>query len=213
MNGKIASVDALEILDSRGNPTLRVSVELRGGMRSSASVPSGASTGEHEALELRDNDPKRHGGKGVQRAAANVTDIIAPKLIGLAATRQREIDGLLIDLDGTEDKSRLGANAILGVSMAAARAAAKSVGQSLHSYLGGTDARRLPVPMMNVINGGAHADNSLDFQEFMLVPHGAPTFAEALRYGSEVFHALKTLLTKLGHVTSVGQRRGLRLDR
>ena len=208
MSGRIASIDAMEILDSRGNPTLRVFVELRSGVRASASVPSGASTGAHEALELRDGDPKRYGGKGVQHAAANVTNIIAPKLIGFDATRQREIDGFLIDLDGTKDKSRLGANAILGVSMAVARAAANSVRQSLYSYLGGTDARRLPVPMMNVINGGAHADNSLDFQEFMLVPHGAPTFAEALRYGSEVFHALRALLRKQGHVTSVGDEGG-----
>lgn len=208
MNGRIASVSAMEILDSRGNPTLRVFVELRGGVRASASVPSGASTGANEALELRDADPKRYSGKGVRHAIANVTDIIAPKLIGFAATRQREIDRLLIDLDGTEDKSRLGANAILGVSMAIARAAANSVGQPLYRYLAGVDARRLPVPMMNVINGGAHADNSLDFQEFMLVPHGAPTFAEAVRYGSEVFHALKALLTRLGHVTSVGDEGG-----
>lgn len=208
MNGRIASVSAMEILDSRGNPTLRVFVELHGGVRASASVPSGASTGANEALELRDADPKRYSGKGVRHAIANVTDIIAPKLIGFAATRQREIDRLLIDLDGTEDKSRLGANAILGVSMAIARAAANSVGQPLYRYLAGVDARRLPVPMMNVINGGAHADNSLDFQEFMLVPHGAPTFAEAVRYGSEVFHALKALLTRLGHVTSVGDEGG-----
>jgi enolase len=208
MNGRIASVSAIEILDSRGNPTLRVFVELRGGVRASASVPSGASTGAHEALELRDGDPKRYGGKGVRHAIANVTDIIAPKLVGFTATRQREIDGLLIDLDGTKDKSRLGANAILGVSMAVARAAANSVGQPLYRYLGAADARRLPVPMMNVINGGAHADNSLDFQEFMLVPHGAPTFAEAVRYGSEVFHALKALLSKLGYTTSVGDEGG-----
>jgi enolase len=208
MNGRIASVDALEILDSRGNPTLKVSVALRGGIHANASVPSGASTGAHEALELRDGDPKRYGGKGVQRAAANVREVIAPKLIGFAVTRQREIDEFLIDLDGTKDKSRLGANAILGVSMAVARAAANSVGQPLYGYLGGRDVRHLPVPMMNVINGGAHANNSLDFQEFMLVPHGAPTFADALRYGSEVFHALKALLGKLGHITSVGDEGG-----
>jgi enolase len=208
MNDRIASVDAMEILDSRGNPTLRVFVGLRGGIRASASVPSGASTGAHEALELRDSDPKRYGGKGVQRAAANVTGIIAPELVGLAATRQREIDRFLIDLDSTKDKSRLGANAILGVSMAVARAAANFIGQPLYNYLGGVDARRLPIPMMNVINGGAHTDNSLDFQEFMLVPHGAPTFAEAMRYGSEVFHALKMLLRKQGHVTSVGDEGG-----
>ncbi|MGP8230854.1 MAG: phosphopyruvate hydratase [Steroidobacteraceae bacterium] len=208
MNGRIASLGALEILDSRGNPSLRVFVELHGGTRATASVPSGASTGTHEALELRDGDPDRYGGKGVRRAIANVTDIIGPKLIGFAVTRQRDIDKLLIEIDGTHDKSRLGANAILGVSMAVARAAANSVGQPLYSYLGGIEARRLPIPMMNVINGGTHADNSLDFQEFMLVPHGAPTFAEAIRYGAEVFHALKALLGKLGHVTSVGDEGG-----
>jgi enolase len=208
MNSRIASVSAMEILDSRGNPTLRVFVELGSGACVSASVPSGASTGAHEALELRDGDPKRYGGKGVRHAIANITDIIAPKLTGFAATRQNEIDELLIDIDGTKDKSRLGANAMLGVSMAVARAAANSAGQPLYSYLGGNDARCLPVPMMNVINGGTHADNSLDFQEFMLVPHGAPTFAEAVRYGSEVFHVLKVLLSKLGHVTSVGDEGG-----
>ncbi len=208
MNGRIASLGAVEILDSRGNPTLKVFVELHGGTRASAAVPSGASTGVHEALELRDGDPSRYGGKGVRRAIANISEIIAPKVIGISATRQRDIDGLLIELDGTKDKSRLGANAILGVSMAIARAAAKSSGQPLYSYLGGIDARRLPVPMMNVINGGAHADNSLDFQEFMLVPHGAPTFAEALRYGAEIFQALKTLLAKMGYVTSVGDEGG-----
>jgi enolase 1/2/3 len=212
MNGRIASVDAMEILDSRGNPTLRVFVELRGGVRAGASVPSGASTGAHEALELRDGDPKRYGGKGVQHAVTNVTNVIAPKLIGFAATRQREIDGFLIDLDGTKDKSRLGANAILGVSMAVARAAASSVGQPLYSYLGGVDARRLPVPMMNVINGGAHADNSLDFQEFMLAvrvgglsrsqggPHQAGTPHERRRRRRLCSEAAR-------------QRRGLRLDR
>lgn len=208
MNGRIVAVAAAEILDSRGNPTLKVFVELHGGTRASASVPSGASTGAHEALELRDGDTHRYGGKGVRRAIANIADVIAPRLVGIAATRQRDIDRLLIELDGTKDKSRLGANAILGVSMAIARAAAKSSGQPLYSYLGGIDTRRLPVPMMNVINGGAHADNSLDFQEFMLVPHGAPTFAEAVRYGAEIFQALKTLLGKLGHATSVGDEGG-----
>jgi len=208
MNGKIASVHAIEILDSRGNPTLKVFIDLHGGTRASASVPSGASTGMHEALELRDGDESRYGGKGVRRAIANISQIIAPKLIGIAATRQRDIDKMLIELDGTKGKSKLGANAILGVSMAVARAAAKSVGQPLYSYLGGIGARRLPVPMLNVINGGAHADNSLDFQEFMLVPHGAPTFAEAMRYGAEVFHALRGLLGKSGHVTSVGDEGG-----
>ena len=208
MNDRIASVGAMEILDSRGNPSLRVFADLDDGTRASASVPSGASTGTHEALELRDGDPKRYGGKGVRRAIVSVTDMIAPKLVGMAATRQRDIDKLLIDIDGTKDKSRLGANALLGVSMVVARAAAKSVGQPLYSYLGGIEACRLPVPMMNVINGGTHADNSLDFQEFMLLPHGAPTFAEALRYGAEIFQSLKTLLQKLGHVTSVGDEGG-----
>lgn len=208
MNGRIASIGAVEILDSRGNPTLKAFVELHGGVRASASVPSGASTGAHEAVELRDGDANRYGGRGVRRAIANITDIIAPKLIGIAATRQRDIDRRMIELDGTGNKSRLGANAILGVSMAVARAAAKSCGQPLYSYLGGIDVHRLPVPMMNVINGGAHADNSLDFQEFMLVPHGAPTFAEALRYGAEIFQALKTLLGKMGYVTSVGDEGG-----
>ena len=208
MNARIASLGAMEILNSRGNPTLRVFAELQGGIRSSASVPSGASTGAHEALELRDGDPTRYGGRGVMRAIANVTDIIAPKLVGLDATGQGDIDRILIETDGTEDKSRLGANAILGVSMAIARAAAASIGQPLYLYLGSVETRRLPVPMMNVINGGAHADNSLDFQEFMLVPHGAPTFAEATRYGAEVFHALKTLLGKSGYATSVGDEGG-----
>ncbi len=208
MNARIASLDAMEILDSRGNPTLRVFAELQGGIRSSASVPSGASTGAYEALELRDGDPTRYGGRGVKRAIANVTDIIAPKLVGLDATGQRDIDRILIETDGTEDKSGLGANAILGVSMAVARAAAVSIGQPLYRYLGGSETRRLPVPMMNVINGGAHADNSLDFQEFMLVPHGAPTFAEAMRYSAEVFHALKAILGKSGYATSVGDEGG-----
>lgn len=208
MNGRIASLGAFEILDSRGNPTLKVVIELHGGVRASASVPSGASTGAHEAVELRDGDPKRYGGKGVRRAIAHISDIIAPSLIGTSATRQRDIDRRMIELDGTKNKSKLGANAILGVSMAVARAAARSTRQPLYAYLGGIDVRRLPVPMMNVINGGAHADNSLDFQEFMLVPHGAPTFAEALRYGAEIFKALKALLDKLGHVTSVGDEGG-----
>lgn len=208
MNGRIASLRALEVLDSRGSPTLKVFVELGGGARASAAVPSGASTGAFEALELRDGDPSRYGGRGVRRAIANISEIIAPKVIGIPATRQRDVDALLIDLDGTKDKSCLGANAILGVSMAIARAGAKSSGQPLYSYLASIDAHRLPVPMMNVINGGAHADNSLDFQEFMVVPHGAPTFAEALRYGAEIFHALKVLLGKMGYATSVGDEGG-----
>jgi enolase len=204
----IAAVEALEILDSRGNPTVRVAVKLADGQRTVASVPSGASTGEHEALELRDHDPDRYGGKGVRRAVANVNDVIGPAIAGLDPTRQPDIDRLMIGLDGTADKSRLGANAILGVSMAVARAGAGVMGLPLYLYLGGPGASRLPVPMMNVINGGSHADNSLDFQEFMLVPHGAPTFAEALRYGAETFHALKSLLKKRGYATSVGDEGG-----
>jgi enolase len=208
MRDAIASLDALEILDSRGNPTLKVFVELEDGTRAGASVPSGASTGAHEAIELRDGDPRRYEGKGVRRAIANVTEIIRPKLIGYAAAQQREVDNLLIQIDGTADKSRLGANAILGVSMAVARAAASARRRPLYRHLIDSEIYSLPVPMMNVINGGAHADNSLDFQEFMLVPHGAPSFAEAIRYGSEVFHALRTLLKKSGHSTSVGDEGG-----
>jgi enolase len=208
MSDLIAALDALEILDSRGNPTLRVFVQLEGGIRVSASVPSGASTGANEAVELRDGDERRYGGKGVRRAVENVTEVIAPKLVGCVATSQREIDNLLIEMDGTKDKSRLGANAILGVSMAVARAAASVRCQPLYQSLATTGIRRLPVPMMNVINGGAHADNSLDFQEFMLVPHGAPSFAEAMRYGSEVFQALKAILKRSGHSTGVGDEGG-----
>jgi enolase len=208
MGRRIASLEAMEILDSRGNPTLRVCVELDNHRRVAASVPSGASTGKHEARELRDYDPARYGGKGVLRAVMSVTEEIAPKLIGSDPARQGEIDHLLIELDGTEDKSRLGANAIVGVSMAVARAGAESAGLPLYRHLGGDAASRLPIPMMNVINGGAHADNSIDFQEFMLVPHGAPTFAEAMRYGAEIFQALKTLLRKRGYVTNVGDEGG-----
>lgn len=208
MGSKIAAVDAIEILDSRGNPTLRVSIELNDGRRATASVPAGASTGEHEAHELRDGDPARYNGKGVLRAVDNVARIISAEIAGFDPARQRDIDQIMVELDGTENKSRLGANAILGVSMAVARAAADVAGLPLYRYLGGPDARRMPVPMMNVINGGTHADNSLDFQEFMLVPHGAPTFAEALRYGSETFHTLKALLGKIGYATSVGDEGG-----
>ena len=208
MNDQVAALSAMEILDSRGNPTLKVFVDLRGGVRASASVPSGASTGAHEAIELRDGDPKRFAGKGVRRAIAAVTEVIAPKLVGISAARQSDIDKLLIGLDGTKDKSRLGANAILGVSMAVARAAAAVEGRPLYAYLSRVAPNRLPVPMMNVINGGAHADNSLDFQEFMLVPHGAPSFAEALRYGAEIFQALRTRLGKSGYSTGVGDEGG-----
>ena len=205
---KIASIVAHEILDSRGNPTLRVHVALDDETRVAASVPSGASTGANEAVELRDGNLARYGGKGVLKATANVNDVIAPKLIGADPTRQGEIDALRIALDGMPNKAKLGANAILGVSMAVARAAAQSVGLPLYAYLGGPGATRLPVPMMNILNGGKHADNSVDFQEFMVMPIGAPTFAEALRYGAETFHALATILKKKGYATSVGDEGG-----
>ena len=208
MGSKIAAVRALEILDSRGNPTVRVHVTLDQGILASASVPSGASTGENEALELREGDKKRYGGKGVLKAVANVNEKIAPKLVGMDPARQAEIDRLMIDLDGTPTKSKLGANAILGVSMAVARAAAMAAELPLYAYLGGTGAVRLPVPMMNILNGGKHADNSVDFQEFMVMPVGAPSFAEALRYGAETFHTLKGILHKQGYATSVGDEGG-----
>lgn len=208
MGRKITSVRALEILDSRGNPTVRVHVTLDDGVTASASVPSGASTGENEALELRDEDEKRYGGNGVLKAVANVNERIAPKLIGKDSARQAEIDRLMIDLDDTPTKSSLGANAILGVSMAVARAAAIAAGLPLYAYLGGTGAVRLPVPMMNILNGGKHADNSVDLQEFMVMPIGAPNFAEALRYGAETFHALKKILHSYKYATSVGDEGG-----
>lgn len=208
MKRRIAAVSALEILDSRGNPTVRVHVTLDNGIKASASVPSGASTGENEALELRDGDKRRYGGKGVLKAVANVNDIIAPKLLGLDPARQAEIDRMMIDLDGTPTKSKLGANAILGVSMAVARAAAMAAGLPLYAYLGGTGAVRLPVPQMNILNGGKHADNSVDFQEFMAMPIGAPNFAEALRYVAETFHALKKILHDREYATSVGDEGG-----
>jgi enolase len=208
MGDTIAAVRALEILDSRGNPTVRVQVILTSGVTASASVPSGASTGENEALELRDGDKKRYGGKGVLKAIANVNGAIASALTGWDPARQAEIDRLLIELDGTPTKANLGANAILGVSMAVARAAAMRAGLPLYAYLGGPGAVRLPVPMMNILNGGKHADNSVDFQEFMVMPVGAPTFAEALRYGAETFHALKGILHKKGYATSVGDEGG-----
>jgi enolase len=208
MAGKITAVRALEILDSRGNPTVRVFIELSDEVTVSASVPSGASTGENEAIELRDGDTRRYLGKGVLKAVANVNETIAPNLVGLKATEQAAIDRLMIDLDGTANKSRLGANAILGVSMAVARAAAASLGIPLYRYLGGTTARRIPVPAMNIINGGAHADNSVDIQEFMAVPLGAPTFAEGLRAVAETFHTLKKILKSRGLATGVGDEGG-----
>jgi len=208
VTARIQAITALEILDSRGFPTVRVNVVLDNGIVGTASVPSGASTGENEATELRDNDPGRYGGKGVRRAVTNVESEIGPALTGFDPSHQAKIDRLMIELDGTDNKSRLGANAILGVSQAVARAAAQSRSLPLYTYLGGVGALRLPVPMMNVINGGKHADSSLDFQEFMIMPRGAPTFAEALRYGAETFQALKKLLHGKGYATSVGDEGG-----
>jgi enolase len=204
----IYDVFAREVLDSRGNPTVEVEVVLESGATGRAIVPSGASTGEREALELRDGDPKRYKGKGVQKAVDNVNDTIAPKLEGCDALSQPYIDNLLIELDGTENKTNLGANALLGVSMATARAAAEYIGLSLYQYIGGIRARELPVPMMNVINGGAHAQNSLDIQEFMIVPVGTDSFREAIRMGVEVFHTLKGVLKDKGYSTGVGDEGG-----
>ncbi|MGB3212158.1 MAG: phosphopyruvate hydratase [Desulforhopalus sp.] len=208
MKDTITAVGGMEILDSRGNPTVRVFVELNDGTKVSASVPSGASTGENEAIELRDGNKDRYLGKGVLQAVDNVNTIISPALIGMPASEQVTIDYKMLELDGTDNKSNLGANAILGVSMAVARAAAKSVGLPLYRYLGGAGARRVPVPAMNIINGGAHADNSVDIQEFMAVPVGAPTFGEGLRYVAETFHVLKKLLKERGLATSVGDEGG-----
>ena len=205
---EIIDVFAREVLYSRGNPTVEVEVMLEDGSTGRAIVPSGASTGKFEALELRDGDKKRYLGKGVLKAVENVNEVIAPKLLGLNAYDQVYIDNVLLELDGTENKSKLGANAILGVSMAVARAAANSLQLPLYKYLGGVNAKVLPVPLMNVINGGAHADNNLDIQEFMIVPAGAPSFREALRYGAETFHALKKILKEAGHVTAVGDEGG-----
>ena len=204
----MASVRALEILDSRGNPTLRAYVTLENGLVASASVPSGASTGENEACELRDDDKKRYDGKGVLKAISNVNKIIGPKIIGMDPSRQVEIDRTMIELDGTPNKTKLGANAILGVSMAVARAAAISAELPLYAYLGGPGAVQIPVPMMNILNGGKHADNSVDLQEFMVMPVGAPSFAEGLRYCAEVFHTLKKILKKKGYATAVGDEGG-----
>lgn len=204
----IYSVRAREILDSRGNPTIEVDVRCDDGSFGRAAVPSGASTGEHEAVELRDGAKDRYLGKGVQKAVNNVNKRIAPKLIGLDVSSQGEIDRLMIDLDGTPNKSKLGANAILGVSLATARAAADSLGIPLYRYLGGISANTLPVPLMNIINGGAHADNNLDFQEFMIVPVGFGSFSDAIRAGVEVFHNLKAILKKKGYSTSVGDEGG-----
>ena len=208
MKGRIESVRALEILDSRGNPTVRVFLTLDNGITTSASVPSGASTGENEAVELRDDDGRRYGGKGVLKAVTNVNEVIAPQLVGMDPARQAEIDRMMIDIDGTPNKGKLGANAILGVSMAMARAAAAASGLPLYAYLGGPGVVRIPVPMMNILNGGKHAENSVDFQEFMAMPIGSPTFAEALRYGAQTFHALREILKKKKYATSVGDEGG-----
>ena len=204
----IEDIRAREILDSRGNPTVEVDVVLADGSAGRAAVPSGASTGSYEAIELRDGDKDRYGGRGVLRAVSHVTDQIAPALIGRDATRQAEVDALLIEIDGTPTKARLGANALLAVSLAVAKAAAASTHQPLYRYLGGASARVLPVPMCNVLNGGAHATNSTDFQEFMLVPVGAPTFSDALRWLAETYHALRGLLADRGLSTTVGDEGG-----
>ena len=204
----ISSIAALEVLDSRGNPTVRVVVTLASGITAAASVPSGASTGENEAVELRDGDKKRYRGNGVLKAVEHVKTMIAPRLEGIDATRQREIDTIMKELDGTPNKGSLGANAILGVSMAVARAAAAASALPLYAYIGGAGAARLPVPMMNILNGGMHADNSVDLQEFMVMPLGAPSFAEALRAGAETFHALKIILKTRGYNTAVGDEGG-----
>ncbi|GBD39554.1 Enolase [bacterium HR37] len=205
---KIVSIKAREILDSRGNPTVEVDVRCDDGAFGRASVPSGASTGEHEAIELRDKNKKRYLGRGVQKAVKNVNKVIAPRIIGMEVTAQTEIDKLMIQMDGTSNKSNLGANAILGVSLAVSKAAAASCGLPLYRYLGGVSANILPVPLMNIINGGVHADNNLDIQEFMIVPVGFDSFSEALRAGVEVFHNLKAILKGKGYSTSVGDEGG-----
>ena len=204
----IVEIRGREVIDSRGNPTVEVDVHLEGGAIGRAAVPSGASTGENEAVELRDGDKARYGGKGVLKAVENVNAILAPGLLGYCATEQASIDAAMIALDGTSTKKNLGANAILGVSMAVAKAAASQLGLPLYKYLGGPNAKVLPVPMMNIINGGAHSDAPIDFQEFMIVPVGAPTFREALRYGAEVFHALKKVLHDRGLSIAVGDEGG-----
>jgi enolase len=205
---EIELVHAREVLDSRGNPTVEAEVTLISGVKGRAIVPSGASTGEHEAVELRDGDKSRYVGKGVLKAVENVNNIIGPALIGEDASRQNDLDARMIELDGTENKGKLGANAILAVSMAAARATAEFYDLPLYRYLGGVNASILPCPMMNIINGGAHADSNVDFQEFMVMPVGAPSFAEALRWGAETFHALKGVLKKKGYNTAVGDEGG-----
>src|ERR1039458_1844840 len=204
----ITLIHAREILDSRGNPTVEAEVTLSGGATGRAAVPSGASTGEHEAVELRDGDESRYKGKGVLKAVENIEGEIAQALSGMDASQQRDIDLSMLDLDGTENKGRLGANAILAVSLASARAVATQLDIPLYRYLGGVNGNILPVPMMNILNGGAHADSSVDFQEFMAMPVGAPSFSEALRWGVETFHVLKGVLKKRGYNTSVGDEGG-----
>lgn len=205
---EITDVYAREIIDSRGNPTLEVEVFLESGVMGRAAVPSGASTGEREALEMRDGDKSRYLGKGVLKAVSNVNNQIAPQLLGMEATDQAGIDRKMLELDGTEFKSSLGANAILGVSLAVAKAAADEVGLPLYNYIGGSNAKELPLPMMNILNGGAHADNNVDIQEFMIMPSGAASFSEALRMGAEIFHTLKKVLKKKGYNTAVGDEGG-----
>ena len=209
---QIRDIVAAEILDSRGNPTIEAQVTLEDGTTGRALVPSGASTGEKEAVELRDGDPKRYGGKGVLKAVENANTHLAPALIGMDVTQQRAIDLTMLEIDGTPNKAKMGANAILAISLAVAHTAANSLKQPLYRYLGGTNASLLPVPCMNVINGGVHADNTVDFQEFMIAPHNAPSFTEAIRMGAETFHALKSLLKKKGLSTGVGDEGGFAPD-
>jgi len=209
---KITDIKALEVLDSRGNPTVEVEVKLENGIRASAMVPSGASTGEKEAVELRDGDNNRYSGKGVLKAVANVNDKIAPEIVGMCVEEQRDIDYKMIEMDGTTNKAKFGANAILGVSLAVARTAATALNLPLFRYLGGVNASLMPVPAMNVINGGAHATNNVDFQEFMIAPHNAPDFNTSIRMGAETFHALKTVLKKKGYSTGVGDEGGFAPD-
>ncbi len=208
----IIDVHARQILDSRGNPTIEVDVLTENGAMGRAAVPSGASTGAHEAVELRDNDKTKYMGKGVLQAVANVNDKLAKELQGMDVFEQNAIDKLMIEIDGTENKGNLGANAILGISLAVAKAAAQESRQPLYRYVGGVNANTLPIPMMNILNGGSHADNKVDFQEFMVMPVGAPSFSEALRWGAEVFHTLKTVLKKKGYSTNVGDEGGFAPD-
>jgi enolase len=208
----ITNIHARQILDSRGNPTVEVDLHTSDGSMGRAAVPSGASTGKHEAVELRDGDKKKYLGKGVLKAVANINDKLAEELYGIDVTNQREIDELMLEIDGTANKSKIGANATLAVSMAAAKAAAQTTGLPLYRYVGGANAKTLPVPMMNILNGGAHADNKIDFQEFMVVPTGASSFAEGLRWGVEIFHHLKNVLKEKGYSTNVGDEGGFAPD-